>query len=205
MADRKYGKLYATGGPLSKGLGRQARAHTPPKKATAQSNLKFKAPADAKVSNRINTIRRLIPKIKRTYGRYVQRYAQQYGARYGVDPERLEPLVYSMIAAESGGNPRAVSPVGAAGLMQLMPRTWKGAGVSDPHDPKQNVKAGTKIVAEYLARYGGNARRALTAYNAGSSNLRLVESGQREMPEETQEYVPAILESLMAGQPEPES
>ena len=215
MASTDYGKLYAKEGDLSsraqetsslsKRLSRYSRAfdaRRTQKPEASPSKLKFKDVSNVGVSKRIKHIKSLIPRIQRKYGRYVQRYARQYGDRYGIDPARIEPLVYSMIAAESAGDPQAVSPVGAAGLMQLMPRTWKGAGVTDPHDPKQNVKAGTKIISEYLARYGNDPERALAAYNAGSGNLQSIEAGQMDTPEETQEYVSSILNSYLT-EPKP--
>ena len=208
LYERKAGlsKRSADPASVSKRLGARARAYAPAKPTQSASKLKFMPKTDPRVAKRTSHIKSLIPRIKRKYGRYVSRYARQYGARYDIDPAKIEPLVYSMIAAESAGNPQAVSPMGAAGLMQLMPRTWKGAGVTDPHDPKQNVKAGTKIISEYLNRYEGDPERALAAYNAGSGNLRQIEAGQMDTPEETQEYVSSILQSYLApptAQPEP--
>jgi soluble lytic murein transglycosylase-like protein len=75
-------------------------------------------------------------------------------------------FVHSVVAAESGYQPNALSPKGAIGLMQLMPATAQLYG-ADPHDPAQNVEAGAAYLRELLIKYDGDPRRALAAYNAG--------------------------------------
>jgi soluble lytic murein transglycosylase-like protein len=82
--------------------------------------------------------------------------------KYGL-PRRL---VRSLISAESDFEPRAVSPKGAIGLMQLMPATAEALG-ADPHDPAQNVDAGTRYLRDLLQKYDGGLWHALAAYNAG--------------------------------------
>jgi soluble lytic murein transglycosylase-like protein len=82
--------------------------------------------------------------------------------KYGLPRE----LVRSVMAAESGFVPEAVSPKGAIGLMQLMPETARDLGV-DPNDPEQNVDGGTRYLRDLLLRYDGGLRHALAAYNAG--------------------------------------
>jgi len=76
-------------------------------------------------------------------------------------------LVNSVIRAESGFNPHAVSPKGARGLMQLMPGTASTLGVTDSFDPEANVQGGTQYLRWLLDRYNYDLPKALAAYNAG--------------------------------------
>ena len=84
-------------------------------------------------------------------------------ARHGLDPA----LVSAVIMQESGGNPQAVSPAGARGLMQLMPSTADSLGIADCFDPEQNVEGGTRYLRRMLEQFGGDEKLALAAYNAG--------------------------------------
>ena len=88
-------------------------------------------------------------------------------ARYDLDPALLAGLVQR----ESGWDPLAVSPVGAMGLGQLMPRTAAFLGVTDPFDPEQNLDGAARYLASMLARYDGDVRLALAAYNAGPGRV----------------------------------
>jgi hypothetical protein len=87
--------------------------------------------------------------------------------RHHLDPD----LVNSVIHAESGFNPRAVSPKGARGLMQLMPQTASNMGVSNAFDPSANVEGGTRYLRELLERYNFDLVKALAAYNAGPERV----------------------------------
>jgi soluble lytic murein transglycosylase-like protein len=85
------------------------------------------------------------------------------GTAHRLDPDFLA----SVVKAESGGRPQAVSKAGAQGLMQLMPSTAADLGVADSFAPKQNIDGGTAYLDALLRYYGGNVRLALAAYNAG--------------------------------------
>jgi soluble lytic murein transglycosylase-like protein len=84
---------------------------------------------------------------------------------FAIDPR----LVKSVMLVESGFNPAAISRKGARGLMQLMPDTAAEHGVSDIHDPRQNIAAGTRHLSRLLAYYGGDLVKSLAAYNAGEA------------------------------------
>jgi soluble lytic murein transglycosylase-like protein len=101
-------------------------------------------------------------------------------------------LVRAVIVVESAFNPRAVSPRGAIGLMQLRPATARRYGVSDPFDPEQNIAAGAHYLRDLLARYGNNLELTLAAYNAGED---AVERYGNTVPPfaETRHYVPTVL------------
>ena len=107
-------------------------------------------------------------------------YIQRINTRYGdhVDTAAMladydRDMIVSVIAVESEGNPRAASPVGARGLMQLMPGTAKLFGVKDLSDPFQNILAGTKYLKDLETNYGfKSTEEALIAYNMGPARAR---------------------------------
>jgi len=141
-------------------------------------------------------------KNKRVKERLVQIYRRyraeidEAAAATGLPPELIVAVIYH----ESGGNPRAVSRAGARGLMQLMPRTARGLGVSDPFDPRQNIMGGARYLRGQLDRFGGNLALALAAYNAGPGN---VYKYKRDIPpfRETRNYVRSIGALLRAYAP----
>ena len=88
---------------------------------------------------------------------------ETYSTAYEVDPE----LVKAIIAIESCFDKKAVSSVGAQGLMQLMPATARELKVWDSFDANQNIRGGTKYISQMLTRFNNNTELALAAYNAG--------------------------------------
>lgn len=105
-------------------------------------------------------------------------------ARHGVDPL----LIYLVMREESSFNYRAVSRVGARGLMQLMPETAARLGVRNIHDPVENVEAGTRYLRSLIDMFGGDVNLALAAYNAGEGAV--LKYGRRVPPySETMNYV----------------
>jgi hypothetical protein len=125
------------------------------------------------------------------------REIEQTAGRYGIDHR----LVRAVVQVESGGNPRAVSPKGARGLMQLMPARAEALGVRDSFDPGANLDGGVRHLRDLLTRFSGDLPLALAAYNAGEEAVRL-HNGVPPFPE-TQAYVRKVLAIYSPAAPAP--
>jgi len=123
-----------------------------------------------------------MPLTQAPYGEMIQAASE----KYGVDAD----LVFSVIAAESNFNPKAISRRGARGLMQLLPTTATRFGVKDIFDPGQNIDAGTRYLRDLLKTYQGNMALTLAAYNAGPGAVQ--KYGRVPPYNETIAYVRAI-------------
>jgi soluble lytic murein transglycosylase-like protein len=109
-------------------------------------------------------------------------------ARYNVDTA----MIKAIIRAESGYNPHALSPMGAGGLMQLMPLTAESMGVVDIFDPVQNINAGVRYFKKLMKLFKQDVSLALAAYNAGIQ--RVLEYNGIPPFSATQIYIKKVLE-----------
>ena len=123
-----------------------------------------------------------MPLTQAPFGELIRNASQ----KYGVDAD----LLFSVIAAESNFNSKAVSRRGARGLMQLLPATAARLGVTDTFDPAQNIDAGTRYLHELMTRYQGDLVLTLAAYNAGPGAVQ--HYGRVPPYNETISYVRAI-------------
>jgi soluble lytic murein transglycosylase-like protein len=120
----------------------------------------------------------------------IDRLADRIALKEGVSPA----LVKSMINAESGYDPDAVSSKGAMGLMQLMPDTAEEYGVADPFSPEQNITGGVKMLKKLMNTYQGDYKKAIAAYNAGKT---AVDKNDGVPPyKETQDYVKKVIDTI---------
>ncbi len=121
----------------------------------------------------------------------LQIYADTAEEEYGTPAD----LIMSVIHSESSFDPEKVSSKGAVGLMQLMPATAKKFGVTDPLDPVQNIRAGSRYLAELLEKYDGNQELALAAYHAGPTKV--AKAGRRvPMEGNTRHYVRKTMQNF---------
>lgn len=116
---------------------------------------------------------------KNAFDHIIKQAASQHGISEG--------LIKAVMHTESGFNVNARSPVGAQGLMQLMPATARRFNVSNAFDPQQNIMAGAKYLAWLTKRFNGNTSLVLASYNAGEGNV--AKYGGIPPFKETQDYV----------------
>ncbi|MBN1571179.1 MAG: lytic transglycosylase domain-containing protein [Acidobacteria bacterium] len=121
-----------------------------------------------------------------SYDAIIEKYANQYN----LDPS----LIRSIIATESGFNPRAVSPKGARGLMQLMPATAERLGVNNSFDPEENIRGGVKHFRFLMDSFSNDLSLSLAAYNAGENLVQRL--GRVPEIRETKKYIESITSRL---------
>ncbi|WP_456406019.1 lytic transglycosylase domain-containing protein [Thiolapillus sp.] len=121
-------------------------------------------------------------------------FIMQAARETGLDTD----LIHAVILAESAYDPKAVSPKGAMGLMQLMPATARRFHVNDAFDPAQNIRGGTEYLKLLMERFGNDIELATAAYNAGEG---AVEKYGRSIPpyKETRLYVRKVKDFMQQG------
>ncbi len=117
----------------------------------------------------------------------IDQLIDKYSEQNSLDPD----FVKAVVKQESGFNPNAKSHCGAMGLMQLMPATAQGLGVTDAYDAEQNIYGGTKYLKGLMDRFHNNKELALAAYNAGPNAVKKYNG----VPpyKETQNYVKSVM------------
>jgi soluble lytic murein transglycosylase-like protein len=148
-----------------------------PPDGTAAKTYAVAAAPTVRVTRPIGTVGR-----SRAYDALIEEHARLNGVR--------TDLVRAIVQVESGFNPRARSPKGALGLMQLMPETARQLGVANPFNPEENIRGGVRYLRQLLDRYGSE-QLALAAYNAGPG---AVDKYGASVPpyRETRDYVSKI-------------
>ena len=130
---------------------------------------------------------------KSSISEYMDSIFQKASAQYDVPANLLKAVA----KAESNFNPKAISGSGAAGVMQLMPKTAEYLGVKDIFDAEQNIMGGAKYLSELIKKYDGNTALALAAYNAGSGNV--AKYGGIPPFNETKNYISKVMSYTKEG------
>ena len=142
-----------------------------------QPDSDFQKILDSSISNKKDTTSRS----------EINELIEKYADKNGLDSD----FVKAVIKQESGFNPNATSKCGAMGLMQLMPSTAQGLGVTNAYDAEQNIEGGTKYLKGLMDRFDNNKSLALAAYNAGPNAVKKYGGIPPYM--ETQNYVKSVL------------
>jgi soluble lytic murein transglycosylase-like protein len=143
--------------------------------------------------------------VSSNYRLYIKEYPKNQGSTTAYVTDRYDhliaeaaqtyevpfPLLKAIIKAESNFDPKAVSRVGASGLMQIMPENFESFNIKDPFNPWENIMAGTGYFSSLLMRFNGKLPLALAAYNAGPSMV----DKYNDIPPflETQDYVEKVI------------
>ena len=117
----------------------------------------------------------------------ISKIIESTSRKYGVDGK----LVMAVAKVESNLAPDVVSSAGAVGVMQLMPETAQGLGVTNSKDPRQNIDGGVRYLKQLMDTFGGDVTKAIAAYNAGPQAVKNY-NGTPPYPE-TQEYVTKVM------------
>lgn len=134
-------------------------------------------------TDHLGTLRKIHRVDVRRYDALITAAAQYYS---------LPPaLVKAVVAVESSFEPAAVSPAGAQGLMQLLPKTARAMQVRDVFDPRENIYGGTRYLRILANRFAGDVRRTIAAYNAGPDAVQAADGVPNF--DETQRYVQRVL------------
>ena len=152
-----------------------------------QSLMTYGAKPDAEFQKILDSSMKNSDGTTKTSRAEIENLIEKYADKNGLDSD----FVKAVVKQESGFNPNATSHCGAMGLMQLMPATAQGLGVTDAYDVEQNIQGGTKYLKGLMDRFDNNKSLALAAYNAGPNAVK--KYGGIPPYAETQNYVKKVL------------